>query len=127
LRLAVVRSWGLRIALTNPKYEILFDAASFALKDSYSREAIATYSSALERFYEFFIRVVLLHPAGLGAVSLLSASDPVANHAAGFDQTWTCARKQSERQFGMFLIAHQLLAVQKCHLPTWLPRSNGLA
>lgn len=42
------------------KYEFLLDAGFLALKEGYPREAIANFAAAVERFYEFYVRVISL-------------------------------------------------------------------
>lgn len=69
------------------RYEVLLQSATSALLDGYSNEAIATYSAALERAYEFYIRVVLC-AHGINQKNIESA--------------WKGVSSQSERQFGAF-------------------------
>lgn len=77
--------------IRNPEFEILFDAATLALIDQYYREAIGTYTSALERFYEFYIRsVITLHN--------LSTEE--------LNKTWCHVEIHSERQYGAFRFVH---------------------
>lgn len=71
------------------KFEILFDQATLALLDGYTKEAISTYSSALERFYEFYILALSLK----NSVSI-----------ENYTKVWNKMAKQSERQLGAFLI-----------------------
>jgi hypothetical protein len=49
--------------MSNAKFEILFEMALLALNDGYTREAVATLASAVEEFYRFFVKVVLLKRA----------------------------------------------------------------
>ncbi|MFT4090354.1 MAG: hypothetical protein QM645_06450 [Asticcacaulis sp.] len=70
------------------KFEILSELAVTALCDGYYREAVASFASALERLYEFYIDVV--------------------RRARGieqdvFDKAWKPLRKSSERQLGAFM------------------------
>jgi hypothetical protein len=76
------------IAVTNEKYELLFDMAAMAYLDGYGREAVATFAAALERFYEWGIRLLCL---GTGIES------------AKLDLAWKRVSKQSERQLGAFV------------------------
>ena len=46
--------------MSNAKFEILFEMALLALNDGYTREAVATLGSAVEEFYRFYVKVVLL-------------------------------------------------------------------
>lgn len=80
--------------LQQQKFELLFDIGAFALKDGYYREAVSSFSSALERFYEFVIKVIMLR----------SNIDTEAT-----DNLWKKVSNQSERQLGayMFLYLHE--------------------
>jgi hypothetical protein len=77
--------------LQSLKFELLFDSGSMAFIDGYYREAVASWAAALERFYEFYIRVV---------------AEKFGVKAEDFDPTWKFVAKQSERQFGVFLSAY---------------------
>ena len=46
------------VYLDHPKFELLFDMGAMAFLDGYYREAVATWAASLERFYEFFVRVI---------------------------------------------------------------------
>lgn len=79
--------------LQSQKFEILFDMAAMALLDGYSREAVSSIASSLERFYEFYIKVILL------------------KHGVNFEEfmkTWKYVSNQSERQLGAFLFLYLL-------------------
>lgn len=78
-----------RYLIENRKYDLLFQAAVKALLDGYYREAITTFAVALERFYEYAIRV------------LLSPNMPSIGKL-NFDSTWKSISKQSERQLGAY-------------------------
>jgi len=73
------------------KYEILSELAVTALCDGYYREAVASFASALERLYEYYVDVVCRH----------HKIDPAAFAAA-----WKPLRKASERQLGAFSILY---------------------
>lgn len=75
------------------KFEILFDQATLALLDGYTKEAISTYSSALERFYQFYTLGISLK----NSVSI-----------ENYTKVWNMMAKQSERQLGAFLILQLL-------------------
>ncbi len=45
--------------LQEQKFEVLFDLGAHAILDGYYREAVASFTSSLERFYEFFIKAAL--------------------------------------------------------------------
>ena len=46
--------------MNNLKFELLFELGINALIDGYPREAVSSFASALERFYEFFCQVAAL-------------------------------------------------------------------
>jgi hypothetical protein len=75
--------------LQEQKFEILFDIASLALIDGYTKEAVSSYSSSLERFIEYCILIISLK----NSVTIES-----------FIKTWKQMTNQSERQLGAFLI-----------------------
>jgi len=75
------------------KYETLFEIACNAIIDGYHREAISSFSSSLERFYEFFIK------------SALYEKGHTKDEVSAF---WSPMSNQSERQLGAFISAHIL-------------------
>jgi hypothetical protein len=79
--------------LLKEKFEILFDFGSAAFLDGYYREAVANFATALERFFEFFVRTVCRR-RGIDD--------------AAFDKTWKLMAKQSERQLGAFAALYLL-------------------
>jgi hypothetical protein len=94
--------------LQNPKFELLFDSGGLALLDGHSREAVSSIAAALERFMEFYVRIVALkHLAGQEpfeeAIKRFSA-----NQYEPFEETWKRVAKQSERQLGAFLFIYLL-------------------
>lgn len=82
------------VIVDNVKFELLFELGLNALVDGYPREAVSSFASALERFYEFYWRVVATFH-----------SIPT-EHAGG---AWKVVAKQSERQLGMYVTAGLLL------------------
>jgi hypothetical protein len=74
--------------LQQQKFEVLFDIGANAILDGYYREAVSSFTSSLERFYEFSLRVFL---------EKTSKSDEV------FQETWNKVASQSERQLGAFV------------------------
>lgn len=74
--------------LQQQKFEILFDIGANAILDGYYREAVSSFTSSLERFYEFSLKV-LCKKRGIKA-DLFSAA-------------WKQVSNQSERQLGAFL------------------------
>ncbi len=77
--------------LQNQIFELLFEIGAYAITDGYYREAISSFTSSLERFYEFFVRSVLLHKK--------------INNAF-LDSAWKAVNRQSERQLGAFIFLH---------------------
>ncbi|WP_198557011.1 hypothetical protein [Enterovibrio nigricans] len=77
--------------LQQQKFEILFDIGAYAILDGYYREAVSSFTSSLERFYEFFIKVVCI------------------SKNIDWDKTqdaWKEVSNQSERQLGAFIFLH---------------------
>lgn len=85
------------VTVDNVKFELLFEMGLNALVDGYPREAVSSFASALERFYEFYWHVV-------------AAFHSIPQEQA--DVAWKAVAKQSERQFGMFITAGLLLTKQ---------------
>lgn len=77
--------------LQQQKFEILFDIGGYAILDGYYREAVSSFTASIERFYEFFVKVVLLN----------NKADITMVEAA-----WKHITKQSERQLGSFVITY---------------------
>ena len=73
-----------------PTFEIVFELAALALLDEHYREAVMSFSTALERVFEFYIRVVLRR----------------RNLAVQLAKAWRPDLKLSERQLGAFLLCH---------------------
>lgn len=69
-------------------FEILFQSGANAYLDGYHREAVTSFSTALERFYEYAIKVMMLKQ---GVDKQL------------FDENWKLVKSQSERQLGGFV------------------------
>lgn len=79
--------------LQQQKFEILFEIGAHAIIDGYYREAVSSFTSSLERFYEFFIKVVCISK-GISEEQTRKAWKEVSN--------------QSERQLGAFIFLHLL-------------------
>lgn len=73
--------------LQNEHFQMLFELATVAISDGYYREAVTSYTAALERYYEYCIRVFCV------------AQDVDLNI---IDATWKHVGKLSERQFGAY-------------------------
>lgn len=82
------------VFLDNVKFELLFEMGLNALLDGYPRDAVSSFASSLERFYEFYWHVAM---AQLSVLELEKTS------------AWKAIAKQSERQLGAFITAHVFL------------------
>lgn len=82
------------VQLENYQFELLFELAALALLDGYFREAVSGFAAALERFLEFYLRVVAL------------AANVKPNEVA---TAWKAMSNQSERQLGAFAMAYLLV------------------
>jgi hypothetical protein len=80
------------VVLTQEKFAILFESGAMALLDGYTREAVSSFAAAPERFYEYWIRAVLL----------ASGTSPEV-----LDTCWKLVIRQSERQYGAFCLLYQ--------------------
>lgn len=89
------------VILDNLKFELLFEMGLNAIFDGYPREAVSSFTSSLERFYEFYWRVAMRH-TGVPATEL--------------DQAWKPMSKMSERQLGAFITASMMLTGSKPRL-----------
>jgi hypothetical protein len=88
------------------KFEILFDLGAYAILDGYYRDAVASFTAAMERFFEFFVEVQC-EKQGIDFET--------------FDATWDRVSSRSERELGAFIIMY-LLAMKKP--PTLLSNNN---
>lgn len=77
--------------LLQQKFEVLFTIGANAILDGYYREAVASFTSSLERFYEYFIKVKLLEEK---------------NDQIMINKTWKTVASQSERQLGAFILLY---------------------
>jgi hypothetical protein len=86
--------------LQQERFQILFEIGVKAIGDTYYREAVSSFTAALERFYEFCIRVYVIKVLKLSGGSMSFDS---------FDQAWKQISKQSERQYGAYIFLHSAL------------------
>jgi hypothetical protein len=77
--------------LQHMRFEILFEIGAHAIIDDYYREAISSFTSALERFLELYVKVVCLRN-GLASEQINSM--------------WKTVNSQSERQLGAYLFLY---------------------
>lgn len=75
------------LGLNAARFEVLFEISLQALADGYARESVATAAAALERFYEFYIRLIW---------EARVIDDQVR------EMLWKAVSKSSERQLGVF-------------------------
>jgi hypothetical protein len=95
------RGHEVNVIIQASRHVILFDSACLALLDGYYREAIGSFAVALERFYEFALRVICAH-RGLGHEIV--------------EEAWKLLGT-SEREFGAFTFVYALLTGKP--LPKW--------
>jgi hypothetical protein len=87
--------------LQQQKFELLFDIGAYAIVDGYYREAVSSFTSSLERFYEFFIKVVCIaKDIEWGIIS----------------EAWKEVSNQSERQLGAFIFMYLQEFGKKPHM-----------
>lgn len=92
--------------LQNHKFELLFDSGGLALLDGHSREAVSSIAAALERFMEFYVRIVALkHLAGQEPLEEIIKRFSASKYEP-FEETWKRVSRQSERQIGAFLFIY---------------------
>ena len=96
-RLALIkcsRGHDSMLMLQSLKFEVLLESGAAALAAGFTLEAAASFSAALERFFEFCTRTMLIHQG-------LSVSD--------IEPVFSGMTRQSERQLGAFLVLHRLV------------------
>jgi hypothetical protein len=81
------------VILQQQKVELLFEIGAYALLDGYYREAVTSFTSCLERFYEFFMNVICI--------------EKVIDEEA-YKKAWDLITRQSERQLGAFVFTYLL-------------------
>ncbi|MFQ2645985.1 hypothetical protein ACK3ZP_02675 [Aeromonas caviae] len=79
------------IIFSGAKFEVLFDIGMNAINDGYAREAVSSFTSSLERFYEFFIRYC-------------SYKNQIDDSI--YDRAWKDISNQSERQLGAYIFTY---------------------
>jgi hypothetical protein len=81
----------MRMVLQNLQYELLFESGIMALLSGFHLQAVSSAATALERFFEFAIRVFLIH----------AEATP-----ENVDAAWKMVAASSERQYGAFLFLY---------------------
>jgi len=79
------------LILANKRFELLLEIGLRAARDGYPREFVVAFAGALERFYEFALRVLMQ-----------AESVDAAVRFRNFNALWKQVRKHSERQMGAF-------------------------
>lgn len=97
------------IVLQAPRFAVLAEVALQAIIDGYFREAISSFAAALERFYEYYLRV-------------LAIKNGVSTDS--FDDAWEELKSSSERQLGAFVLAYTLENRSAPLLPKIAPSRN---
>jgi hypothetical protein len=80
--------------IDNIDFEILFDYGLNAIADGFYREAVSSFTSAMERYFEFFVKVTF-------RISKLGFQD--------IDIAWNSISNQSERQLGAYIALYNYL------------------
>lgn len=80
------------------KFELLFQSGLQSICDKYFLESILSLSASLERFYEFYIKI-MLKSKGLDNAIIVNVFKKISN--------------QSERQLGAFIILYSFLKKQQ--------------
>lgn len=80
-----------KTVLNNIDFEILFEYGLNAIVDGYYRESVSTITASLERYFEFFIKVILTH-------------SKVQNEE--IEKTMKLVSNQSERQLGAYIFLY---------------------
>jgi hypothetical protein len=87
------------LLVQSSKFEMLLESGATALLEGFTLEACAGFSSALERFYEFALRVIC-HSRGM--------CDENGNPSEAFAKTFAGMSRQSERQLGASMLLHAM-------------------
>ncbi|MFN7610998.1 MAG: hypothetical protein ACK5QX_08700, partial [bacterium] len=82
------------IYLTNPLYSILFDNSVIALKEKNYRGCIFEAASALERFFEHALRILIIPHKDIGDMEKVKQ----------YNAAWKLIKNMSERQLGAFVM-----------------------
>lgn len=80
-----------KVVLNNLNFELLYDLGINAIGDGYYREAVASITAAIERYFEFFVKTIW-HAQGV-------AFDII-------DKNWKEMSNQSERQLGAYIVSY---------------------
>lgn len=89
-----VKGHRTKVIIDHIDFEILFEYGLNAIADGYFREAVSSITSAMERYFEFFTKVVLF--------SSNNSFDTI-------DSLWKKMSSQSERQLGSYIGLYLLI------------------
>jgi hypothetical protein len=89
-RITCEQSHNTLVSVQNPKFEILFEIAAFAVLDGYYREAVTGFATTIERLHEHCLQILCV------------ANQVPLNEA---EKAWKYIAKQSERQLGAFVFS----------------------
>lgn len=67
-------------SLQQHKFQVLFELGAHAIADGYYREAVASFTSSLERFYEFFFKT-FLYQQGRSDEEVIAAWKPLSDNS----------------------------------------------
>ncbi len=80
-----------KTVIDNINFEILFEYGLNAIVDGYYRESVSSLTSAMERYFEFFIKTILRSSK---------------NDFDLIDKSWKKISSQSERQLGAYIMLY---------------------
>ncbi|HYI47533.1 MAG TPA: hypothetical protein VEX35_03625 [Allosphingosinicella sp.] len=90
-RASCAKGHTIAIVLCHPQFDLLAQIAAEAIVDGYYRDAVSSFAASLERFYEFYFRVI-------------SKKNGILEDQV--EQAWKRVARQSERQLGLFIGAY---------------------
>ena len=67
-------------SLQQQKFQVLFELGAHAIAEGYYREAVASFTSSLERFYEFFVKA-FLYQQGRNDEEVTAAWKPLSDNS----------------------------------------------
>jgi len=109
------------VALQQQKFEVLFEIGAYAINDGYYREAVSSFTSSLERFYEFFIRASF-RQNGIDAAVFAEAWKNLSNHSerqlGAYVMTYTSALGRSPALLPQKRVEFRNAVVHKGRIPT---------
>ena len=89
------------VVLQNLQFELLYELAVNAIVDNYYREAVASATAAMERYFEFFIKVA-------------NAIQGIDIHV--FNTDWKHISNMSERQLGAYIFLYSIILKKEAQL-----------